>query len=104
MYNFADADPPVPTVAPIIKTQLAQIGVEATVEVLDRPICLKRVTSPNHDARDGDQIVNLSLSSLKGVVRHFLTPAPHVGENLAQTGVDCMRAPVCTPIQPRRPY
>jgi len=48
------ADPSLPTVATIIKTQMAQLGVEATVEVLDRPIFLRRLTSPNPADRDWD--------------------------------------------------
>jgi ABC-type transport system substrate-binding protein len=57
------ADPSLPTVATIVKTQLAQIGVEVTVEVVDRPIFLRRLTSPNPADRDWDQIVNFTLAA-----------------------------------------
>jgi peptide/nickel transport system substrate-binding protein len=50
------AEAALPTIATIIKTQLAKIGVEATVEVIDRPIFLRR---QNRD-RDWDQNLNLS--------------------------------------------
>ncbi len=66
------AEPSLPTIATIIKTQLAQTGVEATVEVLDRPVFLKRLTSPNPADRDWDQIVNLSLSSLDAYSVSFI--------------------------------
>jgi ABC-type transport system substrate-binding protein len=66
------AEPSLPTVATIIKTQMAQIGVEVTIEVLDRPIFLKRLTSPNPADRDWDQIVNLTLSSLDAYSRSFI--------------------------------
>lgn len=39
------AAPSLPTIATIIKTQLAHIGVEVTIEILDRPIFLKRLSS-----------------------------------------------------------
>jgi ABC-type transport system substrate-binding protein len=41
------------TIATIMKTQYAKIGVEVTVEVLDRPIFLRRLTRD----RDWDQVV-----------------------------------------------
>ncbi|MBI3326058.1 MAG: ABC transporter substrate-binding protein [Nitrospinae bacterium] len=44
------ADPVLPTVSTMMKTQLEKIGVQVTVEVLDRPIFLKR-----HLAYDRDQ-------------------------------------------------
>jgi peptide/nickel transport system substrate-binding protein len=50
------AEAALPTIATIIKTQLAKIGVEVTVEVIDRPIFLRR---QNRD-RDWDQNLNLS--------------------------------------------
>jgi peptide/nickel transport system substrate-binding protein len=50
------AEPALPTVATIMKTQLAKIGVEVTVEVIDRPIFLRRLTKD----RDWDQVVNLT--------------------------------------------
>ena len=66
------AEPSLPMVATIIKTQLAQIGVEVTIEVLDRPIFLKRLTSPNLADRDWEQIVNLTGSSFDAYTRSFI--------------------------------
>ena len=43
------ANPVLPTIATIIKTQLAQSGVEVNVEVLDRPVFLKRLQTHDHD-------------------------------------------------------
>ena len=43
------ANPFLPTIATIIKTQLAQSGVEVNVEVLDRPVFLKRLQTHDHD-------------------------------------------------------
>jgi ABC-type transport system substrate-binding protein len=62
------AEPSLPTVATIIKTQLAKIGVEVTVEVLDRPVFLRRLTTD----RDWDQFVNFTLSSLDAYTRSYL--------------------------------
>jgi peptide/nickel transport system substrate-binding protein len=62
------AEPSLPTVATIIKTQVARLGVEATVEVIDRPIFLKRLTTD----RDWDQFVNFTLSSLDAYSRSFV--------------------------------
>jgi peptide/nickel transport system substrate-binding protein len=62
------AEPSAPTVATIIKTQLAQIGVEVTVEVIDRPIFIRRITTD----RDWDQFVTLSASSLDAYSRSFV--------------------------------
>jgi ABC-type transport system substrate-binding protein len=50
------AEAALPNISTIIKTQLAQIGVEVTVDVIDRPIFLRRLTQD----RDWDQAVNLS--------------------------------------------
>jgi peptide/nickel transport system substrate-binding protein len=62
------AEPSLPTVATIIKTQLAKIGVEVTVEVIDRPVFLRRLTTD----RDWDQFVNFTLSSLDAYSRSFI--------------------------------
>jgi len=62
------AEPSLPTIATIIKTQLAQIGVEVTIEVIDRPVFLRRLTTD----RDWDQVVNLSLSSLDAYSMSFI--------------------------------
>ena len=45
-----------PTIATILKTQYAKLGVDVTVEVLDRPIFLRRWQRD----RDWDQILNVS--------------------------------------------
>src|SRR6266511_693591 len=50
------AEAALPTIATIIKTQLAKIGVEVTVDVIDRPIFLRRQTRD----RDWDQTLNFS--------------------------------------------
>lgn len=62
------AEPSLPTVATIIKTQLAKIGVEVTIEVIDRPVFLRRLTTD----RDWEQLVNLSLSSLDAYSLSFI--------------------------------
>jgi ABC-type transport system substrate-binding protein len=62
------AEPSLPTVATIIKTQLAKIGAEVTVEVLDRPVFLRRLTTD----RDWDQFVNFTLASLDAYTRSYL--------------------------------
>jgi ABC-type transport system substrate-binding protein len=51
------AEPALPDIATIMKTQLAKIGVDVTVEVVDRPIFLKRLTQ----TRDFEQNVNMAL-------------------------------------------
>ena len=45
-----------PTIATIMKTQYAKLGVEVTVDVIDRPIFLRRLTRD----RDWEQTVNLT--------------------------------------------
>jgi peptide/nickel transport system substrate-binding protein len=62
------AEPSLPTVATVIKTQMAQIGVEVTIEVLDRPVFLRRLTTD----RDWDQFVNFTLASLDANTRSYL--------------------------------
>jgi len=57
MTHAAEAS--LPTIATIMKTQYAKLGVEVTVEVLDRPIFLRRLTRD----RDWDQLLNLSGGS-----------------------------------------
>jgi ABC-type transport system substrate-binding protein len=54
------AEPALPTIATIMKTQLAKIGVEVTVEVIDRPVFLRRLVTD----RDWDQVLNFSGASL----------------------------------------
>jgi ABC-type transport system substrate-binding protein len=50
------AEAALPAAATIMKTQYAKLGVEVTVELLDRPIFLWRLTR----ARDWDQLLNFS--------------------------------------------
>jgi ABC-type transport system substrate-binding protein len=54
------AEAALPTIATILKTQYAKIGVETLVEVLDRPIFLRRLVKD----RDWDQTVNFSGAAL----------------------------------------
>jgi ABC-type transport system substrate-binding protein len=53
------ADAALPTIATIMKTQYAKLGVEVTVEILDRPIFLWRLTRE----RNWDQLLNFSGGS-----------------------------------------
>jgi peptide/nickel transport system substrate-binding protein len=62
------AEPSLPTIATIIKTQMATIGVEVTVEVIDRPIFLKRLLRD----RDYDQVINMALPFLDVGDRGFV--------------------------------
>ena len=55
------AAPVLPTIATIIKTQLANSGVQVNVEVLDRPVYLKRIQT-----HDFDQILTIGS--------HFVDP------------------------------
>jgi peptide/nickel transport system substrate-binding protein len=48
-----------PTIATILKTQYAKLGVEVTVEVIDRPIFLRRM----YQDRDWNQLVNLTAAA-----------------------------------------
>jgi ABC-type transport system substrate-binding protein len=54
------AEPALPIIATIMKTQYAKLGVEATMEVIDRPIFLRRLVKD----RDWDQTVNFSGAAL----------------------------------------
>jgi ABC-type transport system substrate-binding protein len=62
------AEPSLPTIATIVKTQMAAIGVEVTVEVIDRPIFLKRLLRD----RDYDQVINMALPFLDVGDRGFV--------------------------------
>jgi peptide/nickel transport system substrate-binding protein len=53
------AEAALPTIATILKTQLAQLGVEVRVDVIDRPIYLRRLTTD----RDWDQVVGLASAA-----------------------------------------
>jgi peptide/nickel transport system substrate-binding protein len=65
-----------PTMATIMKTQLAALGVELTVEVIDRPIFLKRLNS-----KDFDQVLNASSHMLDAYDRANSLDR-HVGTNI----------------------
>jgi ABC-type transport system substrate-binding protein len=54
------AEPALPTIATIMKTQLAKIGVDVTVEIIDRPIFLRRLVTD----RDWEQMLNFSGAAL----------------------------------------
>jgi peptide/nickel transport system substrate-binding protein len=62
------AEPSLPTVATIVKTQMAAIGVEVTVEVIDRPVFLKRFLRD----RDYDQMINMAIPFLDVGDRGFV--------------------------------
>jgi peptide/nickel transport system substrate-binding protein len=62
------AIPALPNIATIIKTQLAKIGVDVTVEVLDRPIFLRRLTT----TKEYDQVVNASSHIVDPFARSFV--------------------------------
>jgi peptide/nickel transport system substrate-binding protein len=62
------AEPSLPTIATIVKTQMAAIGVEVTVEVIDRPVFLKRLLRD----RDYDQVINMALPFLEVGDRGFV--------------------------------
>jgi ABC-type transport system substrate-binding protein len=54
------AEAALPTIATITKTQYTKLGVEVTVDVIDRPIFLRRLTRD----RDWEQTVNLTGAAL----------------------------------------
>jgi ABC-type transport system substrate-binding protein len=62
------AEPALPTIATIVKTQMAILGVEATIEVIDRPVFLKRLLRD----RDYDQVINMALPFLDVGDRGFV--------------------------------
>ncbi len=62
------AEPALPIIATIMKTQLAQIGVEVTVEILDRPIFLRRLST----TKEYDQVVNFSSHIVDPFSRAFV--------------------------------
>jgi ABC-type transport system substrate-binding protein len=61
------ANPVLPTIATIIKTQLASSGVEVNVEVLDRPVFLKRIRE--HDL---DQVLTIGSHFVDPYARAYL--------------------------------
>jgi peptide/nickel transport system substrate-binding protein len=54
------AEAALPTMATILKTQYAKLGMEVTVDVIDRPLFLRRLTRD----RDWEQTVNLTGAAL----------------------------------------
>lgn len=62
------AEPSLPIIATIVKTQMASIGAEVTVEVIDRPVFLKRLLRD----RDYDQVINMALPFLDVGDRGFV--------------------------------
>jgi ABC-type transport system substrate-binding protein len=65
------AYPPLPTVATVMKTQLESLGVvKVKVEVVDRPIFLKRIRE-----HDMDQVVNMALPFIDINARSYLLEA-----------------------------
>jgi ABC-type transport system substrate-binding protein len=61
------ANPVLPTIATIIKTQLASSGVEVNVEVLDRPVFLKRIQT--HEL---DQVLTIGSHFVDPYARAYL--------------------------------
>jgi peptide/nickel transport system substrate-binding protein len=61
------ANPVLPTIATIIKTQLANSGVQVNVEVLDRPVFLKRIQT--HDL---DQVLTIGSHFVDPYARAYL--------------------------------
>jgi ABC-type transport system substrate-binding protein len=82
------AEPALPTIATIMKTQLAKIGVEMTVEVIDRPIFLRRLVTD----RDWDQTLNFSLAAVDtySITRLIDTRAGNNTTNHQDTHVDTL--------------
>jgi ABC-type transport system substrate-binding protein len=70
-------EPALPMIATIMKTQLAHIGVEATVEVVDRAIFLRRMLQ----TKEFEQLVNAS-SHLLDVYDRATTLNRHAGSNI----------------------
>jgi len=65
------AYPPLPTVATVMKTQLESLkAVKVKVEVIDRPIFLKRIRE-----HDFDQVVNMALPFIDINARSYLLEA-----------------------------
>jgi peptide/nickel transport system substrate-binding protein len=58
MMHSAEAS--LPTIATLMKTQYAKLGVEVTVDVIDRPIFLRRLTKE----QDWEQTANLTAAAL----------------------------------------
>ena len=82
------AEASLPTIATIMKTQYAKLGVELTVEILDRPIFLRRLTRD----RDWDQLLNFSGGSFDtySSTRLIDTRAGNNSSNHQDTHVDVL--------------
>ena len=82
------AEAALPNIATIMKTQLAKIGVEMTIEVIDRPIFLRRLVTD----RDWDQMLNLSGAALDtySITRLIDTRAGNNTTNHEDKQVDAM--------------
>jgi ABC-type transport system substrate-binding protein len=82
------AEAALPTVATIMKTQYAKLGVEVTVEVIDRPIFLRRLTRD----RDWDQLINFSGGAFDtySATRLFDTRAGNNTPNHRDAHVDAL--------------
>jgi peptide/nickel transport system substrate-binding protein len=82
------AEAALPTIATIMKTQLAKIGVDVTVEVIDRPVFLRRLVTD----RDWDQVLNFSGAALDtySITRVIDTRAGNNTINHDDTQVDAM--------------
>jgi ABC-type transport system substrate-binding protein len=83
------AYPPLPNVATVMKTQLESLGpVRVTVEMVDRPIFLKRLRE-----HDFDQVVNMALPFIDINARSYLLEAGEGSLNQANhtdTHVDAL--------------
>jgi peptide/nickel transport system substrate-binding protein len=82
------AEAALPTAATIMKTQYAKLGVEVAVEVIDRPIFLRRL----YRDRDWDQLVNFSggVFDTYGLARLIDTRAGNNSSNHQDTQVDAL--------------
>jgi ABC-type transport system substrate-binding protein len=83
------AEAALPTIATIMKTQYAKLGVEMTVEVIDRPIFLRRLVTD----RDWDQLLNFSGAALDTYSATRVIDTRVAGSNVANhqdTHVDAL--------------
>jgi peptide/nickel transport system substrate-binding protein len=82
------AEAALPIAATVMKTQYAKLGVEVTVEVIDRPIFLRRLTRD----RDWDQLLNFSggVYDTYGLARLIDTRAGNNSTNHQDTHVDAL--------------
>jgi hypothetical protein len=82
------AEAVLPTIATIVKTPYAKLGVKMTVDVIDRPIFLRRLTRD----RDREQTVNLTEAALElyTIARAIDTRAGHNTINHDDAQVDVL--------------